>query len=610
VKRLSSKVLLFAVIAVLALSMVLAVISLFPGSSTPFTLSGTFTLSPNETYTEGLGSLRGGENVTLWVQSPTTFLKEFSIISPTITDYVVTSNDCTYSIVTDSNIVYNFTASANYYEAVFVSESPKAGIIDFYAAVQEPKGSNSLKQQTTPGQGASAQESNVTLPYTWLNEASRILFFIALGLAMLLTLKTVLSEFANAKSAKFNIPSVSKKNCRILIVLLLISLVVWFLVVWFSLISPTPNPLAAFENWYTDNARDSYVSSLFLRDGFSVFSQPLSKLSNLDSSFYKYVTWPEMPQLYPLGSIFLFLPFGVLLQNGFNSGLIFKLEIVVFLVFASIGVYFFLKHFMQKNMALILKLIGVYIIYVSLVIFAADGEFDSVAFLFSLFAIFMFMTERYDYFFLLVAVSVFFKYQAGIFLFPLILVGLIRLFQKNKLNSLVRNKAVVSGAFFGFASLFTAYLSAPYFMTTSPQLIMNGINAFSPNTQISWSLQSFSILLTLTVTIAYAVYMLNKNSLLSLSSLFLLLPSFLLPYFQNWYIPFLFVYALIPQRKKELEATMLWLTFLIVVLAISGANYQPIPLIAQYMKGHLPYLPTPVPHLPQSLKGLITAAFA
>jgi hypothetical protein len=609
VKRPSSKVLLFAVIIVLALSTILGVISLFPGGSQPFVLSGTFTLSPNETYTEGLGSFRGGENVTLRVQSPTAFLKEFSIMSPTITDYVVTCNDCTYSIVSDSNIVYNFTASANYYEAVFVSESPKAGIIDFYATVQEPQSSNNLKQQTIPGQSVSAQEPNVTLQYSWLTETSKILFFTSLVLAMLLTLKAALSEFAKDKLTKFSIPSVSKKNRRILIILLLISLVIWFSVVWFSLLSPIQNPLAAFENWYTDNARDSYVSSLFLKDGFSVFSQPLSKLSNLDNSFYKYVTWPAMPQLYPLGSIFLFLPFGVLLQNGFNSSLVFKLEIVVFLVFASIGVYFFLKHFMQKDMALILRLIGVYIIYVSLVVYAADGMFDSVAFMFSLFAIFMFMTERYDYFFLLVAISVFFKYQAGIFLFPLILVGLIRLFQKNEFRSLVSNKAVIAGVIFGFASLFTAYLSAPYFMATSPQLIMNGINVFAANTQISWSLQSFSILLTLTVTVAYAVYMYNKNSLLSLSAFSLLLPSFLLPYFQNWYIPFLFVYALIPQRKKELEATTLWLTFLIVVLAISGANYQPIPIMAQYLQRHLPYLPTPF-HLPQSLKGLMTMAFA
>jgi hypothetical protein len=136
---------------------------------------------------------------------------------------------------------------------------------------------------------------------------------------------------------------------------------------------------------------------------------------------------------------------------------------------------------------------------------------------------------------------------------------------------------------------------------------MNGINAFATNTQISWSLQSFSILLTLAVTVAYAVYMLNKSSLLSFSAFFLLLPSFLLPYFQDWYIPFLFVYVLIPQRKEELEATTLWLTFLIVMLAISGANYQPIPIMAQYLQRHLPYLPVPF-HLPQSLKGLMTAA--
>jgi hypothetical protein len=66
---------------------------------------------------------------------------------------------------------------------------------------------------------------------------------------------------------------------------------------------------------------------------------------------------------------------------------------------------------------------------------------------------------------------------------------------------------------------------------------------------------------------------------------------------------------LIPQQKKELEATTIWLTFLIVVLAISGANYQPIPLIAQYVQHHLPYLPAPF-GLPQSLKGLTIMVFA
>jgi hypothetical protein len=552
-KRPRSKTILFAAITVLALSVVLGIISLFPGSSQSYISNSTFTLSPNETYIQGLGSFHGGENVTIFVQSSTAFQKSFSIIDPVI-NYVLTVNSVGYSITTDSNVTHSFVAEPNYYEAVLVSESSNPGVINLRVSVQEP---------------------NVKLPYSWLNDGSKILFFASLALAMIITLRMAIS--AEVKPNKVSLPSLSKKNRRILIILLLISLVVWL-----SILAVTTNPLAAFENWYTDNARDSYVSSLFLKDGFSVFSQPLGKLANLDNSPYKYVTWPEMPQLYPLGSILLFIPFGVLLQNGFNSTLIYKAEIVIFLVFATVCVYFFLKNFMQKNMALILRLFGVYIIYVSLVVYAADGMFDSVAFLFSLFAIFMFMTERYDYFFLLVAVSAFFKYQAGIFLFPLILVGLIKLLGENKLRSLATNKAVIGGVIFGFASLSTAGLSAPYVMSASPQLIMNGINAFASCTGVSWSLQSFSILMTLTATIAYAVYMSNKNSLLSLSAFFLLLPSFLLPYFQNWYIPFIFIYALIPQRRRELEATALWLTFLIVVLAVSGSNYQPIPLIAQY----------------------------
>ncbi|MGA2385579.1 MAG: hypothetical protein ABSG33_03500 [Candidatus Bathyarchaeia archaeon] len=552
-KRPSIKILLFVALAALVLSIVLAAVSLYPGGSQSYASKSTLTLSPNETYTEGLGAFRGGENITLWVQSPTAFQKNFSIMVP-IVEYVLTLSNTTYSITTDSNITYSFIATPNYYEAVFVSNSPAPGIINLRISVQEP---------------------NVALPYSRLNDASKILFFASLVSAMLLTLKSATSK---VNSSKLSMPSLSKKNRRVLLILLLISLVVWLTIAIFN-----SNPLATFENWYTDNARDSYVSSLFLKNGFSVFSQPLGKLSNLDTSPYKYVTWPEMPQLYPLGSIFLFLPFGVLLQNGFNPTLIYKIEIVIFLLFATVGVYFFLKYLMQKDMPLILRLFGVYIVYVSLVVYAADGMFDSVAFLFSLFAIFMFLTERYDYFFLLVAISVFFKYQAGIFLFPLILVGLIKLFQENKPRSLATNKAVIGGLIFGFASISTALLSAPYLLATSSQFIMNGINAFATNTGISWSLQTFSILMTLTVTLAYAIYMLNKNSLLSLSAFFLLLPSFMLPYFQNWYMPFIFVYVLIPQRKKELIATTLWLTFLVVVLAVSGSNYQPIPLILQYL---------------------------
>jgi hypothetical protein len=111
-------------------------------------------------------------------------------------------------------------------------------------------------------------------------------------------------------------------------------------------------------------------------------------------------------------------------------------------------------------------------------------------------------------------------------------------------------------------------------METKPEFVMNGINAFSSHSQIPWALQSFAVLLTLTVTLLFAIYMLNKNPLISLSAIFILLPSFAMPYFQLWYLPFFFVYALIPKQKREMEVTMLWLIFIMVVLSFGGISFN------------------------------------
>jgi hypothetical protein len=132
------------------------------------------------------------------------------------------------------------------------------------------------------------------------------------------------------------------------------------------------------------------------------------------------------------------------------------------------------------------------------------------------------------------------------------------------------------------ASGFTAVLSAPYLVATRPELVMNSISAFMPNAQIPWSLQSFAILLTLAATLVYVLYMHKRNPLMSLSALFLLVPSFLLPFFQNWYIPFIFVYVLVPQRKGEIVATMIWVIFLIVVLSFGASAFNPVGIIDNF----------------------------
>jgi hypothetical protein len=61
-----------------------------------------------------------------------------------------------------------------------------------------------------------------------------------------------------------------------------------------------------------------------------------------------------------------------------------------------------------------------------------------------------------------------------------------------------------------------------------------------------------------------------------------LLPSFLLPYFQNWYLPYLFVYVLIPERKNEFTATMIWMIFMVVVLSYGGSGFNPDLLVSHF----------------------------
>jgi hypothetical protein len=364
------------------------------------------------------------------------------------------------------------------------------------------------------------------------------------------------------------------KGRRILLILILLSLALWFF-----LLAVNTNPFGSFENWYTDHARHSYSATLFTKVGFSIFDTPLGQLASNDNSYYKFVTWPQMAHIYPLGSLLLFLPFDFLLQSGVEQVFVFKLEIAVFLLFAHVSLYYFLARYWKQQMFPFLKLVGVYALYIPLIVYTANGMFDAIPLLFSLIAIDMYLTERYDYFLLFIALSVMLKYQAAIFLLPLIIIGVLKLFEKHKLSRIIRNKAVIAAGLLAVVCVFTAVASAPYLMETKPEFVMNGINAFSPHAQITWEMQSFAVLSTLAVTLLFAVYMIKRNPLISLSALFLLLPLFTMPFFQIWYLPFFFGYTLIPQKKRDMELTMIWLIFIMAVLGFGGISFNPINVL-------------------------------
>ncbi len=546
-KRSATAFLLVGTLVLLVLSVVLAVVSLYPATGADVqsrsVIDDSFTLTPNETYRQGVGSFHGDENLTLLIStqgSPVNFT-------------LITYGGPRYANITTKGINYSFPAGADYYEVVFLTNATTHSTVHFEVH---------------------AQRLSVIYPFGWIGLPAKLLFVGSWGALILLLILPKSATKEPAPATKPAWPPLDAKNRRRLKLVVLASLVFWLV-----LLAINSFPLATFENWYTDSARNTYSANLFPKVGFAVFETPLGRLSSADASLYKFVTWPEMPHLYPLGSIFLYMPFGWLIEQGVEQSLVFKLEIAVFLLAAHICLYLFLKRFWKQDLDFGLKALAVYLLYIVLVVYSANGMFDSMAFLFSMLAFVMFLEKRYDRFLLFVSVSVVFKYQAGIFLFPLVVVGFQKLLGQANQLSFLKNKAVLAALGLAVVSLFTAFLSLPSLVTARPEYVMNGVNAFSPHAQISWWLQAFAMLLTLTITLVLALYLRNRNRLVSLFMVFSLLPCFTMPYFQPWYLPFFFIYPLLPSDKHTLRVTVGWLVFMVFVLSYGGFAYNPIQLL-------------------------------
>ena len=526
----------------------MALASIFPYTSSDFETfvvkNHSFNLTSLETIRYGLGSFRGDEIVYISIVKYPVVSLNFSIL---------TYNGLEYSDYSANDIEYSFNTTANYYEALFFSQSDELIEIHFEVSVKK---------------------NNISFPLISINNFAKGLFLLSIFSLFFIIVKSFFNPSPDNATIESVDPPLSHRNKWILFFLILLSLVFWF-----SLILINTNSNASFENWYTDHARHPYSSSLFTKFGLSIFNTPLGDLASLDSSYYKFVTWPQMPHLYPVGSFLLFLPFAFLLQTAVNQILVYKLEIFVFLIFSHSSLYFFLKKFWNKNSFLLLRLIGIYSIYIPLIVYSANGMFDAVPFFFSLIALNMFLLKRYDNFLFFIAISSIFKYQPLLFLFPLIIIAFVNLYKKNSITKILKNRKVTVSLFLLATSFFTAFLSLPFLMESNNLSIMNGLTAFSLHSQIPWLFQSLAVLFTLTITLFFSIYMLDKNPIISLLSLFILLPSFFLQYFQIWYLPFLFLYSLIPQKKRDVELTLIWLFFMMGMLSFGALSFNPLNVI-------------------------------
>ena len=316
-----SKRLIFFVLSLIVFSVFLGICSIFPieesNISTQIVIDDVFTLKGQQIYRQGLGGFLGNENVTLTINSNTSSPFTFELLTYHGLQYTTTASD--------QNFCYSFLANADYYDTVFISNATESRTISLIVT----------KQNLT-----------ISYPFSCLSTVAKTLFFASCLVLMFLLLKT--GVFASkTKITSAHLISISgPKNFNYLKIFVLLSLLIWLVFLVFN-----ENTMGTFENWYTDAARHPYTSTLFTKVNFSVFNIPLGQLSDVDQSLYKFVTWPEMPHLYPLGSILLFLPFSILLEAGVAQIFVFKLEIALFLVAFHVCLFYFLKQFWKKNIS-------------------------------------------------------------------------------------------------------------------------------------------------------------------------------------------------------------------------------------------------------------------
>jgi len=57
-----------------------------------------------------------------------------------------------------------------------------------------------------------------------------------------------------------------------------------------------------------------------------------------------------------------------------------------------------------------------------------------------------------------------------------------------------------------------------------------------------------------------------------------------MPFFQIWNRPFFFEYALLPQQKRDMKVTMLWLILIMAVLAFGGISFNPSQILDSWQR--------------------------
>ena len=154
-------------------------------------------------------------------------------------------------------------------------------------------------------------------------------------------------------------------------------------------------PHYTIESTYTDHVGKEYNAWAFTQVGFRVFAEPVDSWSDEVRAAHPHPLWETSPHPYPMGSILLFLPFGVLANLGWLSDLAVHWAMSTLLALASLWACFVfwqgLAFYARSLRMVVVGLVGIAYVH-----WGFNGFFDALIAGLAVLAITNAAEERHD----------------------------------------------------------------------------------------------------------------------------------------------------------------------------------------------------------------------
>lgn len=312
---------------------------------------------------------------------------------------------------------------------------------------------------------------------------------------------------------------------------------------------------------YTDHMRHAYAAWALLNIGPEVFTTPIAHW-NFGAS-HPFVSWPTLPHLYPIGSLILFIPFGVLINLGVvPEPLVNMAMIMLFGVFGVVASWL-LYDTLNDSYEPILLAIVLLMVVPSYIFWGLNGFFDTVAVTLALYGVRAYWRENNGTSMLALVGALSLHYRLW-YLGPLALVVAWRYWRTH--DTLLDWRLALVGVL-GAGSFVSFFLTIPGLMSLSESPLVHP-NPLSPTSALTPQLL---LALGVAVVLLAVVYRYETNYLMMISLTLAVLSVFTFTQWMPWY-PVLLTPTFALASRRPSRIALVGVFFLLTCLHWKSAN--------------------------------------